>query len=39
MWVRYADAVDQKVLVKQPRFVYVEQVYRYADFSLLGIGV
>jgi hypothetical protein len=39
MWVRYADAVDQNVLVKQPRFVYVEQVYRYADFSLLGIGV
>jgi hypothetical protein len=39
LWVRYADAEDQKVLVKQPIAVYVEKVYEYGDFSGLGIGV
>jgi hypothetical protein len=38
LWVRYGDVEDQKVLVKQPESVYVEQVYPYGDFSLLGIG-
>ncbi len=38
LWVRYQDAEDANVLVKQPAAVYVEQVYPYGDFSLLGIG-
>ncbi len=38
MWVRYEDAVDSGAQVKQPVAVYIEQVYRYADFRLLGIG-
>jgi len=40
LWVRYDDEVDNsaRTLVKRPAAVYVEQVYQYADFSLLGIG-
>jgi hypothetical protein len=38
LWVRYQDSEDADVLVKQPAAVYVEQVYPYGDFSLLGIG-
>jgi hypothetical protein len=38
LWVRYQDAEDADVLVKQPAAVYVEQVYPFGDFSLLGIG-
>ncbi len=39
LWVRYADAEDENTLVKQPIAAYVERVYDYGDFSLLGIGV
>jgi len=39
LWVRYADAEDENVLVKQPTAAYVEQVYEYGDFALLGIRV
>ena len=39
IWIRYADATDQNVLVKQPIAVYVEKVYHDGDFSGLGIGV
>lgn len=39
LWVRYADAEDQNVLVKQPIAVYVEKVYEEGDFSQLAIGV
>lgn len=39
LWVRYADAEDQHVLVKQPISAYVEQVYQLANFASLGIGV
>jgi hypothetical protein len=39
LWIRYADAEDQKVLVKQPIAAYVEQVYEVGDFAGLGIGV
>jgi hypothetical protein len=39
LWIRYADAEDQKVLVKQPIAAYVEQVYEAGDFAGLGIGV
>jgi|YNPBryantNP2012_1023418.scaffolds.fasta_scaffold00064_8 hypothetical protein len=40
LWVRYADDVDANAnaLIKKPIAAYVEQVYQYADFSLLGIG-
>ena len=38
VWVRYADAEDQDVLVKQPIAVYVERVYEEGDFAALGIG-
>lgn len=38
LWVRYQDVEDENVLVKQPAAVYVEQVYPYGDFALLGIG-
>lgn len=38
LWVRYEDAVDSSTLLKKPKAVYVNQVYRPADFSALGIG-
>ena len=38
LWVRYVDAEDENTLIKKPAAVYVEQVYPYGDFSLLGIG-
>ncbi len=38
LWVRYADAENEKVLVKQPAAVYVEKVYESGNFSGLGIG-
>jgi hypothetical protein len=39
LWVRYADAEDTaaKALVKRPIAAYVEKVYGYGDFGLLGI--
>jgi hypothetical protein len=41
LWVRYEDAVNNisNALVKRPRYVYVNPVYREEDFSGLGIGV
>ncbi len=39
LWIRYQDAEDANVLVKQPYAVYVERLYDDGDFSLLGIGV
>jgi hypothetical protein len=38
MWVRYEADVSQKTLIKKPRHVYVNKVYRDGDFSKLGIG-
>jgi hypothetical protein len=38
LWVRYEDAVNSSALIKQPRAVYVNSVYRKQDFSQLGIG-
>lgn len=38
LWVRYADAENEQVLVKQPIAAYVEKVYEEGDFSGLGIG-
>jgi hypothetical protein len=39
LWVRYEDSVDSNVLLKKPKAVYVNSVYRESDFSALGIGV
>jgi hypothetical protein len=38
LWVRYEDAVDSNTLLKAPKHVYVNQVYREGNFSGLGIG-
>jgi len=38
LWVRYEDAVDSNVLLKKPKAVYVNKVYRETSFSVLGIG-
>jgi hypothetical protein len=38
LWVRYADAEDQNVLVKQPIAVYVERMYESGNFAGLLIG-
>lgn len=38
LWVRYQSASENNVLVKRPLHVYVNKVYRDADFSGLGIG-
>lgn len=39
MWVRYESSVDSSQLIKKPKAVYVNKVYRESDFSGLGIGV
>jgi hypothetical protein len=41
MWVRYEAESDSasKTLLKRPKYVYVNKVYREASFSGLGIGV
>lgn len=39
LWVRYEDAVSNDTLLKKPKFVYVNKVYRRTAFSQLGIGV
>jgi len=38
LWVRYEDAVDTNVLLKKPKAVYVNKVYRESSFAALGIG-
>lgn len=39
LWVRYEDTVENETLFKRPKFVYVDKVYRRANFAELGIGV
>lgn len=41
LWVRYQEAedTDAKMLIQKPLAAYVEQVYRYGNFALLGIGI
>jgi len=39
MWIRYEDDVASDTLIKKPRFVYVNKVYRRENFAQLGIGV
>jgi hypothetical protein len=38
LWVRYEDSVSGSSLLKTPKAVYVNKVYKEADFSQLGIG-
>jgi len=37
LWVRYEDGVDQNMIVQRPVAAYVEQVYGYGDFSVIGM--
>ena len=39
LWVRYEDAVDSSTLIKKPKAVYVNKVYKESNFAGLGIGV
>jgi hypothetical protein len=39
LWVRYEDAGSSGSLLKKPRAVYVNKVYKDSNFSALGIGV
>lgn len=38
LWVRYEDSVSGSSLLKTPKAVYVDKVYKDTDFSALGIG-
>ena len=38
LWVRYEDSVSENELVKKPKYVYVNKVYRDGNFAGLGIG-
>jgi hypothetical protein len=38
LWVRYEDAVSSNSLLKKPKAVYVNKVYKDSNFSTLGIG-
>lgn len=38
LWCAYVDDVNANLVVQVPRAAYVEQVYRSADFTLLGLG-
>jgi hypothetical protein len=38
LWVRYEESIDSSELVKKPKYVYVNKVYKEGNFSQLGIG-
>lgn len=38
LWVRYKKTEKSNIIVNEPEHVYVNKVYREADFSALGIG-
>jgi len=38
LWVSYKNVNDVGQLTQQPFYYYVEKIYDYADFSLIGIG-
>jgi hypothetical protein len=38
LWVRYEDDVAQNTLLRKPKAVYVNEVYRSGDFGSLGLG-
>ena len=39
LWIRYEDDVADNTLIKKPKHVYVNRVYRETNFASLGIGV
>lgn len=39
LWVRYEDSLTGDTVLRRPKFVYVNKVYRRQNFSTLGIGV
>lgn len=41
LWVLFGKKADvaAKAVIPAPKAVYIEQVYAYSDFSLLGVGV
>ena len=38
LWVKYEDSLSQNSVLKLPKAVYVNRVYRRDDFAQLGIG-
>jgi hypothetical protein len=38
LWVRYESAASSNTLIKQPKHVYVNKVYKETNFANLGIG-
>jgi len=38
MWIYYEDDITSDTLLRRPKFVYVNEVYRRTDFSALGLG-
>jgi len=38
LWVKYEAATSGNDVIRKPKYVYVDKVYRDGDFSLLGIG-
>jgi hypothetical protein len=38
LWIRYEDSVTDNTLLKKPKFVYVNKVYRDGNFAFLGLG-
>lgn len=38
LWVRYEESTAGSDLIKKPKYVYVDKVYKDGDFSALGIG-
>jgi hypothetical protein len=38
LWVRYEETVGSSTLLKTPKHVYVNKVYKDGNFELLGIG-
>ena len=39
LWVRYEDSLSGNSVLRRPKFVYVNKVYRRQNFATLGIGV
>mgnify|MGYP001198524681 CR=1 FL=1 len=37
LWIRFREDVDENSLIKRPVHVYVERIYEFGDFSVLGI--
>lgn len=39
IWFSYVDDISGNFMIKKPLAVLIERVYRFGDFSLMGIGV